>query len=447
MLQVANIYHKNTLRPNGRSAVQDVAATSLRDAVESFLKTCREPALLEYGDEAVRLRPGEWSLELRGGNLWVEALSETRSVSRRILSIERHATGILDCTVQRFGGKPGKLSFLDLDRPQTAHKSHSGMRQNFAEQFRRMLFRQFPGWEIASLSCGLDLQRSFSSVFPRAFLLRGNHQIAALACPSLQYEPAMLTFALLWHQHLQARARAGAQTSLALFLPDAAGNLTAHRLRWLTGLPMKTHIFRYNAHGSAGEVDLCDLGNLQTRLRATSPQTEDSAPSGSRPTPIADASERSLEALVRSRPDLIEPSLALRPVHGQVLTFAAGDRDLIDLLAVSVSGRLAVLELKASEDIHLPMQALDYWMRVRWHCQRGELDHLFPGIALVPSPPKLLLVAPAMSFHSSNAAILRHFSPEIEVERVGINSDWQQSLKVVVRLQGADAPISHGSFE
>ncbi|MBV9758953.1 MAG: hypothetical protein JO340_00165 [Acidobacteriaceae bacterium] len=448
MPQVANIYHKIK---GPHDPLRDPAGdpSALREIVETFLKTCRDPALLEYGCQAVRLRPGDCSLEVRSGNLWIEAWGETRSVSRRILAIERRAPGLLDCTVHRFGGKPGKLTFLDLERPQTARKAHSGVRQSFAEQFRCMLFRQFPGWDIASLSCGLDLRRSFSSLFPRAHLAKGGGQIAALACPSLQEEPAMLTFALLWLGHLQQRSRAGAPVSLSLFLPDAAGNLTAHRLRWLTGLPLTTRIFRYNAHGSAGEVDPSDLGNLRTQLRAASPYAKLLKASSPLPSPVPprDSSERSLEALVRSHPDLIEPSLARAPVHGQVLTFAAGDRDLIDLLAVSVSGRLAILELKTSEDIHLPIQALDYWMRIRWHAQRGELDHLFPGVPLAPALPKLLLVAPAMSFHSSNAAILRHFSPEIEVERVGINSDWQHSLKVVARLKGADAPISHGSFE
>lgn len=437
MLRVANFYHKNTLP----SAQQPDTATLL-NAVETFLKGCRQPALLEYGEDAVGLRPGEYSLEVRTEKLWIEVWTETRSISRRILSVERHAPGILDCTVHRFGGKPGKLSFLDLDRPRTAHKSHLGLRQSFAEQFRRMLFRQFPGWDLHTLSCGLDLQRSFSSVFPRACLTRGHQQIAAVACPSPQDETALLTFALIWHQYLCVHSRTGTQTSLALFLPDTAGNLTAHRLRWLAGQSLNARLFRYNVHGSAGEVDSQDLGNLQTRLRAAN---EHAGSCVARPSPLTDSSERSFEALVRSHPTTIEPSLAPSPVHGQVLTFAAGDRDLIDLLAVSVSGRLAVLELKTSEDIHLPLQALDYWMRVHWHAQCGELRHLFPAIPLAAVSPKLLLVAPAISFHSSSASILRYFSPDIEVERVGVNSDWQHSLKVVLRLKGADAPISHGS--
>jgi hypothetical protein len=51
---------------------------------------------------------------------------------------------------------------------------------------------------------------------------------------------------------------------------------------------------------------------------------------------------------------------------------------------VDYSGRLAVLELKASQDIHLPLQALDYWIRVKWHLDRDEFSShgYFPGVIL-----------------------------------------------------------------
>ena len=38
---------------------------------------------------------------------------------------------------------------------------------------------------------------------------------------------------------------------------------------------------------------------------------------------------------------------------------------MLDLLTLDRNARLVVLELKADEDLHLPLQALDYWMRVR----------------------------------------------------------------------------------
>jgi hypothetical protein len=105
---------------------------------------------------------------------------------------------------------------------------------------------------------------------------------------------------------------------------------------------------------------------------------------------------------------------------------------------------LAVLELKTSEDIHLPLQALDYWMRVAWHAQREELSHLFPAVSLQNRAPKLLLIAPALAFHSSTATLLRYFSPEIDVERIGINEDWRKDFRVVLHLKNADVPLSHG---
>jgi hypothetical protein len=491
-------------------------------AIEAFLATCRRPAALEYGENPIPLLAGCFALEIRSGRLSIEIWDESRSVSRRILSVERHSTGVLDCSIHKFAGKPSRLTFLDLDRPQTEHRTRMGHRQNFAEQFRRMLQRQFPGWEIETLSSALDLQHSFSSVFPRAKVTRGSHVLAAMACPDVEDEPALLTFALIWHRYLQVRRRSQGQTSLCLFLPETAGNLSAHRLRWLSGESLTPRLFRFNAHGSAGEIDPQDLGNLQTRLASlyvaqrVSPEIEallkelqsfdsvgcspelngaisirsrglefarledgrmllgiddkteigpgqyfavtnfakelsnfsaaqQSAASGAPNATPPQFSERWLESVVRGHLPVIDPELVANPIHGQVLTFAAGDRDLIDLLAISHSGRLAVLELKVSEDLHLPLQALDYWMRVAWHLQRDELRHLFPGAVLESRPPRLLLIAPAMTFHSTNTDIFHYFSPEIEVERIGLNSDWRKNLRVVLRLTGADLPISHGS--
>jgi hypothetical protein len=513
---VTKLHHKGA--PKLSEAIEPEA---LLLAIQTFLSTCKDPAVIEHGDEMSRLTPGQYALELKAGKVWIELWCETRSISRRVLAIERHAIGVLDCTVQRFGGRTGKLSFLDLDRPQSVQKRVRGMRQNFTDQFGRMLSRQFPGWEISTISCGMDLQRSFSPVFPRARITRGNQQIAALACRDVQDESAMLTFALLWYDHVRSQAEQRSHTSLCLFLPDSAGNLTAHRLRWLQGRMLESRLFRFNGHGLAGEVDPEDLGNLQTRVschyrqalltadlsvllsrliqiagigycpdlngcisvrcrglefarlengrvllgietkrevaashiqeveqmaiqisRAGTSRTENQTTYARGPA-VQTFPERWLESSVRANLPAIDASLLQDPVHGQVLTFAAGDRDLIDLLGISASGRLAVLELKASEDIQLPLQALDYWMRVAWHGEAGELKHLFPGISLDGRPPRLLLVAPAICFHPSNATVLRYFSPEIQVERIGINSDWGQSLKVVLRLQGADAPISH----
>jgi hypothetical protein len=142
-----------------------------------------------------------------------------------------------------------------------------------------------------------------------------------------------------------------------------------------------------------------------------------------------------LESQVRTSIEELDARLLAAPIYDQVPAFAAADRGVLDLLAVDRSGRLAVIELKATEDIHLPLQALDYWMRVKWHLDRREFsaNGYFPGTQLLTEPPRLLLVSPALDFHPSNEVVLRYFAPHIEVERIGVGLEWRKELKVVSR--------------
>lgn len=144
-----------------------------------------------------------------------------------------------------------------------------------------------------------------------------------------------------------------------------------------------------------------------------------------------------LESSVREGLEEVDATLYPEPVYGQVPAVAGGDRSVLDLLAAGRDGRLAVLELKASEDIHLPLQALDYWMRVRWHVEKGDFTRqgYFPGIPLGREWPRLLLVAPALCFHPKTETILRYFAPEIAVERIGLGVEWRQRPRVMFRIR------------
>jgi hypothetical protein len=142
-----------------------------------------------------------------------------------------------------------------------------------------------------------------------------------------------------------------------------------------------------------------------------------------------------LESMIRAHPQKLDALLCESPLYAQAPEMAAGQRGIVDLLGVDRDGRLVVIEIKASQDIHLPLQALDYWIRVRWHLERGEFaaSGYFPGIPLNAAMPRLLLVAPALEFHSANEAILRFFAPNIPVERVGVGLQWRQELRVMFR--------------
>ncbi|HKW74625.1 MAG TPA: hypothetical protein VJN64_03800 [Terriglobales bacterium] len=149
--------------------------------------------------------------------------------------------------------------------------------------------------------------------------------------------------------------------------------------------------------------------------------------------------ERWLESLVFGNVAAIDSRLNAAHVYSQVPAFSAADRAMIDVLTCTHEGRLAVLELKADEDINLPLQGLDYWARVRWHHSRGEFPQFgyFPGVQLSPRPPLLLLVAPSLRVHPALDTVLRYFSREIEWMLVGVDERWREGIRVIYRKSSA----------
>jgi hypothetical protein len=145
--------------------------------------------------------------------------------------------------------------------------------------------------------------------------------------------------------------------------------------------------------------------------------------------------ERWLESLVIQDIRAIDDQLDSNCHYSQVPAFSACDRAMIDVLAVTRTGRLALLELKADEDIHLPLQGVDYWSRVSWHHARGEFQKFgyFAGGELSPLNPILMMIAPALHVHPATDTLLRYISPEIDWVLLGIDERWRKGIRVVFR--------------
>ncbi len=138
-------------------------------------------------------------------------------------------------------------------------------------------------------------------------------------------------------------------------------------------------------------------------------------------------------------------------MYTQVPALSSGDRGMLDLLTLDRNGRLAVIELKANEDLHLPLQALDYWIRVRAlnddrqpaaggrPLTAFERQGYFGGAEVSPAAPKLLLIAPALRIHPANEPLLRYFSPQVEWELIAVSEHWRRELSVVFRKRSSDA--------
>ena len=145
--------------------------------------------------------------------------------------------------------------------------------------------------------------------------------------------------------------------------------------------------------------------------------------------------ERWMQSLIAQ--DITRIDLNLDPGHfyEQVFAQAAGQHGVLDVLTVTKSHRLAILELKASENPDLPLQAGDYWQRVKRHLAEGHFARYgyFSDLELQASPPLVYLVAPALRFHPTTDILLRYLTPDMEVVRVGLVENWRRGIRVVMR--------------
>jgi hypothetical protein len=161
--------------------------------------------------------------------------------------------------------------------------------------------------------------------------------------------------------------------------------------------------------------------------------------------------ERWLESRLRASIGEMLPELRGDLVYNQVPALSTGDRGMLDLLTLDRNARLAVLELKADEDLHLPLQALDYWMRVRaLNADRQPVagttaplsaftrSGYFPGVEISGLAPRLILAAPALRIHPANEPVLRYLSPQIEWELLGLTEHWRRELKIVFRKRSKE---------
>jgi hypothetical protein len=470
------------------------------ESIQRFLRTARRPALVEPGEPILLLGRDHFTVEAKPAHILVQAWDSSRNLVRRVTSVGRTEKGKLSLTVQRFAGREGAMQLVDLAHPRTQDWERKGSRMVFRERFRCMLEREFPGWKVAELSTEADLEHSLSPAFPRALLTRGTQAIGAIAAPPDCFEcPLMLSFGLIWLDYLRQRNSKHTVGALTFWAPSPVAASLSFYLRWLDSSEARFAMYLYSDEDFAMALDPSNYGNVATALEpCRRPQALPFAIEFAEAVPLANGAvslrvaglefaryhegrlgngresltledaravaaslhgmrsakaprakpifqqnpEAWLESIVRSRVELVDASLRPDPVYGQVPAIAGQNRTVLDLLAVEYSGRLAIIELKAAQDIHLPLQALDYWLRVKWHLDRDEFSRFgyFPGIELRREPPRLILVAPSLDFHPSTETVLQYFSPEVEVTRVGLSADWRENARVMFRLQGAERP-------
>jgi hypothetical protein len=235
--------------------------------------------------------------------------------------------------------------------------------------------------------------------------------------------------------------------------PDATGDALSLRVFGLEVARIEGRTEARVSFGLEGERTLLEDGGgraafhafLANALRLRNPRSADRSHPLFRLQP-----ERWLESLLIDDIRRVDPALMSEHVYPQVPAFsgpaspgfasAPFSRGVIDILGVTRDAetgvqRLAVVELKLDEDPNLPLQGLDYWLRVKWLEDRNQFRECgyFPGLVPSPAPPLIYLVCPAFRFHSTTETVLRYLHPSIRVVKVGVNQRWRDGVKVLFR--------------
>ena len=240
--------------------------TDVQAAIERFIQSSGRPALLEPGEPLLPLAADNFTLQMRSSRLTLQAWDHTRNLVRRVTGVAHEARGRLELVVEQFARKEGRLFLVDLARPSSQEFERRSERLVFRERFRQFLARQFADWALAEISAEANLEASLSPSYARAFLRRGQIGWAAIGAPPESDPAGLLTFGLIWLDHLRRREKRLAVQGLALYVPRGQERPTALRLPWLSEEAARYELFAYDEHDFAARVDPRDFGNVDTRV-------------------------------------------------------------------------------------------------------------------------------------------------------------------------------------
>ncbi len=495
----------------------------LARSLEDFLAHATDGVILEEGQVIFHLGSARYSISAERGRCLLHIWSEERNLVREVVDSEARK-GVLRLSVRKFAQSRPHLLQICRDRDQRTAAARTSARTGYVRLLESVLLRDFPGWTADKFSTSMNLERSFSPVYTRGLLRKGQSSLAVLGVNAEETQAsidAALTFGLLWLHHCREReAGRSVVEALRIYVPRGSSATLQLRIAQLNHSIARFHLLELDEDRSVTEkectsvaildshlLDAPDAGDLHSRFGASinriqglamdaklavlspgeisfrlhglefararlasdpasfrtreeivfgfsgiehvlSHQNEEffqdfvgrivthRTAAGDRNNPVWRMyPERWLESLLLNNVAALDSHLDSTHVYSQVPAFSASDRSLIDLLTCTQDKRLAVLELKADEDIHLAVQGLDYWARVRWHHERGDFQKhgYFKDVDLSAEPPLLILVAPALRVHPAVETVLQYFSPSIRWTLVGLDERWREGLKVIFR--------------
>ena len=441
-----------------------ISAGKLAETVQAYLADHPAAALLEDGHLLFDMRRAHYSISESHGRFLLQLWSDERNLVRTVIEIRERAQSLRLITRRMGAAKPQALEIVPSNDRRTP-SARDATRRTYQRLLERVLTRAFLGSKVDGFRSALDLEHSFGPAYVRGRLLRGTAADAAIGVSEAESAATIdgiLTLGILWldycRQHSDGRraveigARSASEVALLLH------GLEFARMRYGASTTSFARELELTFGAGPHETPLTEYSEplcreLLARLFLSR------HPDGS----FNDAlfrlqPERWLESRMRSSIGELFPHLRGDRIYSQVPALSSTDRGMLDLLALDRNGRLNVIELKADEDLHLPLQALDYWIRVRALNQDRrsaagdprplssfERSGYFAGDEVSPLPPRLILAGPALRIHPANEPVLRYLSPQVEWELIALTEHWRRELKVVFRKRSrCEAPEGGG---
>src|SRR5205807_2630857 len=195
---------------------------SLMRDLEAFLAGSPAAVVFEDGERIFDLSVARYSVSADHGKCLLHLWSDERNMVRRVLEAETSQDALV-LSVQRFGqAKPSRLEILrhgDRRSPQ----ARTVARRQYCKLLQKVLHRQFAELTCTPLTSAMDLERSFSPVYARGLLRRGQSAFAVLGTNSGELQSSIdgaLTFGLLWLEYCRGKEASRAVVEgLKLFLP------------------------------------------------------------------------------------------------------------------------------------------------------------------------------------------------------------------------------------
>jgi len=244
-----------------------------------FLSEASGAVVFEDGAVAFDLAQAKYSVSGEYNKCLLHLWSAERNTVRRVLDAEVK-NGTLRLAVQRLGqARPTKLEICG-ERDRRSPSAKKAARAGYEHKLRRALERQFPGYAVARLTSGVDLEKSFGPIYARGLLTAGQSAFAVLGVNGSETQAsidASLTFGILWldvcrgsqisPDRRDLRRPSRLVEGLILFVPAGCSALVRERMANLNRTAAKWRLFEFNERDDAVvEIDCSDRGNVATRL-------------------------------------------------------------------------------------------------------------------------------------------------------------------------------------